>query len=161
MIKPSSIKLFDVRSDVMKLNLVRDWMSKKPITIGLDTKLPEAQQLMKNHAIRRIPVMKGSKLMGIVTLGDIRSAEPSNATSLSIWEMNYLVAKLEVSKFMTKKVVTILEDHTIEEAARLMLEKRISGLPVVDKNNQLVGMITESDIFRLVVEHGWESKVPV
>ncbi|MDJ0756274.1 MAG: CBS domain-containing protein [Ardenticatenaceae bacterium] len=145
----------------MKNNLVRDWMTAPPITIEPKTKLPDAHRLMKTRNIRRLPVIKGSKIVGMVTLGDVRGAEPSNATSLSIWEMNYLVAKLEVREFMTKDIITIFDDQTIEEAAQLMMENRISGLPVVNRQNKLVGMITESDIFRLVVNHGWETMVPV
>ncbi len=134
----------------MKNELVRNWMTKDPITVSPDTALPEAHNLMKNFHIRRLPVMENEKLVGIVTLGDIREAEPSDATSLSIFELNYLLARLTVGRIMTRDPITISPDDSIGEAARLMLEYKIGGLPVVD-NGKLVGIITESDIFRLLV----------
>lgn len=149
----------------MRQNLVKEWMSSNPIIVDVNTKLPEAHRLMKNKGVRRLPVLDksgtGARIVGIVTLGDIRGAEPSKATSLSIWELNYLIAKIEIGEIMTKDVVTIQADDSVEEAARLMLEQKISGLPVVDGEGNLVGMITESDIFRIVVHHGWESPIPV
>jgi CBS domain-containing protein len=96
--------------------------------------------------------MKAGRLVGIVTLGDVREAEPSDATSLSIWEINYLLAQLKVEKIMSQNPITISPNATIGEAAWLMLEYKISGLPVVDKAGGIVGIITESDIFRLVVQ---------
>lgn len=136
----------------MKQELVKSWMTKDVITIGVDTTLPEAHKLMTEHSIRRLPVIENGRLVGIVTRGDVREAEPSDATSLSIWEINYLLAKLRVEKIMTRQPVTISPEATIGEAAKLMLEKKISGLPVVDNQNQVIGIITESDIFRMVVQ---------
>ncbi len=136
----------------MKQELVKSWMTKNVITIGVDTTLPEAHKLMAKHSIRRLPVIENGRLVGIVTRGDVREAEPSDATSLSIWEINYLLAKLRVEKIMTRQPVTISPEATIGEAAKLMLEKKISGLPVVDNQNQVIGIITESDIFRMVVQ---------
>jgi CBS domain-containing protein len=91
------------------------------------------------------------KLVGIITRGDVRGAEPSDATTLSIYELNYLLAKLTVAKIMTTNPITVTPDTPIREAARLMLEKKIAGLPVVE-GARVVGIITESDIFRLVVK---------
>jgi CBS domain-containing protein len=91
------------------------------------------------------------EVVGIVTLGDIRGAEPSQASSLSVWEVNHLLAKLKVSEIMTRNPATIHETESIGEAAKFMLENKFSGLPVVDDTEHLVGIITESDIFRLVV----------
>jgi acetoin utilization protein AcuB len=88
----------------------------------------------------------------MVTRGDIRGAEPSGATSLSIWEINYLLSKLRIGEIMTKNPITILPDKTISQAAQVMLENKISGLPVVTTDGQVIGIITESDIFRLVVQ---------
>jgi CBS domain-containing protein len=141
----------------MRKALVRDWMSKNVITIGPNTTLPEAHRLMIEHKIRRLPVVKDGKLIGIVTRGDIRGAEASEATLLSIWELNYLLSRLRVEEIMTPNPITIAPDATIGEAARLMLEHKISGLPVVDEGGALVGIITESDIFRIVVR-GWEDE---
>ena len=138
----------------MKQALVKDWMTRKVITIIPDTSLPEAHRLMQEHQIRRLPVVKDERLIGIVTLGDVREAEPSDATSLSIWEVNYLLSRLKVEKIMTPDPITIFPNETIGQAAWLMLTNKISGLPVVDAKRRVVGIITESDIFRLVV-HQW------
>ena len=139
----------------MKQELVKNWMTQEVITITPETTLPEAHRLMTDHQIRRLPVLKNERLVGIVTLGDVREAEPSDATSLSIWEMNYLLAKLNIETVMTSNPLTISSEATISDAARLMLEHKVSGLPVVDQAGQVVGIITESDIFRLVV-HAWD-----
>ncbi len=147
----------------MKRELVRDWMTREIITVTPDTTLPEAHQIMMNEEIRRLPVVySDGRLAGIITLGDVRGAQPSPATSLSIWELNYLLSQLKVEKIMTPDPVTIHEDATIGEAARVMLENRVSGLPVVDNTGKLVGIITESDIFSMVVLHEWsEDEEPV
>lgn len=136
----------------MKKELVKDWMVRDVVTIPPDMTLPEAHRLMEDKKIRRLPVLNEGRLVGIVTRGDIRGAEPSGATSLSIWEVNYLLAKLKIGEIMTTHPISISADETIGEAARLMLEKKISGLPVLDNAGHLVGIITESDIFRLVVQ---------
>ncbi len=135
----------------MRKNLVRDWMTPNPITIDPKTSLPEAHKLMKECRIRRLPVVDHGRVVGILTLGDIREASPSDATSLSIFELNYLLAKLNVEKIMTRDPITIRPDATIREAAQIMLEHKIGGLPVVEAE-KLVGIITESDIFRVLVQ---------
>jgi CBS domain-containing protein len=135
----------------MKAELVKEWMTREVVTVSPETTLPEAHRLMTDKKIRRLPVVARGRLVGIVTRGDVRGAEPSGATSLSIWEINYLLSKLKVEEIMTPRPATISPDATIGEAAGLMLEKKISGLPVVNVEGQVVGIITESDIFRLVV----------
>ncbi len=135
----------------MTQELVKDWMTRDVVTVAPDMRLTEAHRLMTDQQIRRLPVVRNEHLVGIVTRGDIREAEPSSASSLTIWEMNYLIAKLRVKDVMTRKPVTVPVEATIAEAAQLMLEGKISGLPVVD-NNRVVGIITESDIFRMVVQ---------
>ena len=135
----------------MKKDLIKDWMTQDVKTIGPDTNVPEAHRIMTQNNIRRLPVMDDDKLVGIVTRGDVRGAEASDATSLSIWELNYLLSQLEISKVMTKRPITISAESTIREAAQTMLDNKISGLPVVDERGKVVGIITESDIFRLVV----------
>jgi len=135
----------------MKDQLVRDWMTRDPITITSDTALPHAHRLMQDHSIRRLPVVDEGVLVGIITLGDVREAEPSDATSLSIFELNYLLAKLPVSDIMTSNPITVTPITTIARAAQLMLEHKVGGLPVVDRG-KLVGIITESDIFRMLVK---------
>ena len=135
----------------MKQELVSDWMTRDVITIAPETSLKEAHDIMNSKKIRRLPVVMQGKVVGIVTLGDIRGAEPSKASSLSVWEMNDLLAKLQVSKIMTHNPATIPQTVSIGDAAKVMLEKKFSSLPVVDEADHLVGIITESDIFRLVV----------
>ena len=140
----------------MKKELVQDWMTKDVISVTVDTSLPEAHQIMMNEEIRRLPIVDANnKLKGIVTLGDVRGAQPSPATSLSIWELNYLLSSLKIKEIMTPDPLTLNGHATIGEAARTMLEHRISGLPVVDDAGLLVGIITESDIFSMVVLHEW------
>lgn len=134
-------------------HFVKEWMTPDPITICPETTLPEANRLMKECGIRRLPVVEKGRLVGIITLGDVREASPSNATSLSIYELNYLISRLTVGKMMTQDPITITPDTSIEAAARLMLEHKIGGLPVVD-GARVVGIITESDIFRLLVTEG-------
>ena len=135
----------------MKQELVQDWMTRDVKTISPHTHLPDAHRLMTDEGIRRLPVVDHGHLVGVLTLGDVRGAEPSEATSLSIWEVNYLLAKMEIKKVMTRNPITIHPEATINEAAQVMLEHKVSGLPVVNQANEIVGIITESDIFRMVV----------
>jgi len=135
----------------MKTELVKDWMTANPICVSPETTLPEALQIMKDKRIRRLPVMDGKgKLVGVVTRGDLRGAQPSEATSLSIYEINYLISKLTLGGLMTKAIATVTPNTTIGDAARLMLKHKIAGLPVMD-NGKVVGILTESDVFRMVV----------
>lgn len=126
-------------------------MTPEVVVVTPDTTLPDAHRLMSENEIRRLPVVKNGRLVGIITRGDVRGAEPSEATSLSIWELNYLLARLKVKEIMTPNPVSVAPEATIREAAQLMLDNKISGLPVVDEGKGVVGIITESDIFRLVV----------
>jgi CBS domain-containing protein len=130
---------------------VQQWMTAPVVSVTPDTPITVADQLMRERKIRRLVVVDHSKVLGIVTKGDIREAKPSDATTLSIWELNYLLAQLTVEKVMTRDVLTVHIDDPISHAARLMLENKVGGLPVVDGDNKLVGMITESDIFRMLV----------
>ncbi len=140
----------------MKKELVRNWMTQDVITVKPNTALPEAHQIMMDEEIRRLPVVDDDGiLVGIITLGDVRGAQPSPATSLSIWELNYLLSSLNVEKIMTPQPMTIEPEATIGAAARTMLEHRVSGLPVVEADGKLAGIITESDIFSMVVIHEW------
>ena len=136
----------------MKQELVKDWMTRNVVTITPDTTLPEAHRLMTEKHVRRLPVVKNGLLVGIITVGDVRGAEPSGATSLSIWEVNYLLSQLKIEEIMTRNLITISPNATIGQAAGLMLEHKVSGLPVVDYESGLVVIITESDIFRMVVQ---------
>lgn len=138
----------------MKTELVRDWMTPDPVVAGPETTVPEAHRMMTERRIRRLLVVKEGQLLGIVTRGDVRGAEPSEATTLSIFELNYLISKLTLERIMTRDPITIRPDETVYDAARLMLQKKIAGLPVVE-GGRLVGIITESDIFRMIVRL-WE-----
>jgi len=126
--------------------LVRDRMTSPVVTIEPRTPFYEALALMKSRQIRRLPVMKGRRLMGIVTFTDLMRVHPSPATSLTVWEIPGLLLKTHVSEIMTKEVVTISPTASIEEAAVLMRQHKIGGLPVVEQG-ALLGIITESDIF--------------
>ncbi len=133
-------------------NLVRDWMTPNPITVGPKTTVPEAHKLMKERKFRRLPVVdEHNRLIGIVTLSDLREAGPSSATTLSIFELNYLLAQLTVDKIMARQVVTVSPEATIRDAAHLMLKHEVGALPVMEEG-KLVGIITESDIFRVIVQ---------
>jgi acetoin utilization protein AcuB len=111
----------------------------------------DAQAFMRREHIRRAPVIHDGKLVGIVTEGDLLNASPTQATLLSVWEINYLVSKIKVSQVMTKKVMTIGEDTPIEEAARVMIDNKIGGLPVT-RDGKVVGIITETDLFKIMLE---------
>ena len=121
-------------------------MTKETKSISPDTVLPEAHQAMIMNNIRRLPVVKGDKLMGIVTLSDIQQASPSDATSLSVWELNYLLAKLTIKKIMTSPVMTICEDDSVNRAANMMLDNKFGGVPGVNSVGRLVGMVAERGI---------------
>ena len=138
----------------MHTTLVKDWMTPDPVYASPETPLPAANKLLKEHGIRRLPVVDKGKLVGIVTWGDIRAANPSDATSLSVFELNYLLDLVTLAQVMSRDPVTVTPDTPIQEAARLMFEYKVSGLPVLE-DQHLVGIITESDIFRLVVKL-WE-----
>ncbi|MDX1412927.1 MAG: CBS domain-containing protein [Candidatus Promineifilaceae bacterium] len=131
--------------------LVNKRMSSPVITIEPKMPIMEALDLMKNKGIRRTPVVKDGKLVGIVSDKDLLNAAPSDATSLSVWELNYLLAKITVDEVMTKNVITVTHDTPIEEAAYLMAVNKIGGLPVL-KEGYLVGLITETDLFRIFLE---------
>lgn len=131
--------------------LVGKRMSHPVIWITPDLPVHEALNLFKREKIRRAPVMKNNKLVGIVSASDLLNASPSPVSSLSVWEMNYLLTKITVSDVMTKKVQTVSEDTTIEEAARIMSDNKIGGLPVM-KNGSIVGIITETDLFKIFLE---------
>ena len=131
--------------------LVGERMSRPPVTIGPEMSIHDAVALFKKERIRRAPVIKGGKLVGIVSEKDLLNASPSPATTLSVWEMNYLLSKLTVAEVMTKDVITVAEDTPIEEAARIMADNKIGGLPVV-KGTRVVGIITETNLFKMFIE---------
>ncbi|MFN2188817.1 MAG: CBS domain-containing protein, partial [Candidatus Promineifilaceae bacterium] len=111
--------------------LVRERMSQPVISVAHDLPIMEALDLMKREQIRRTPVMKNGKMIGIISEKDLLDASPSDATSLSVWEISYLLSRVPVSDVMTKEVLTLEEDTPIEEAARFMVDNKIGGLPVM------------------------------
>lgn len=136
---------------VLRMTLkVRDVYTRKVIWVTPNSTLPEARKLMDGNDIRRLPVIAGGELVGIITLTDVLRAAPSPATSLSVWEINYLLDKITVAELMTSPVMTVTPETPLHEVARLMLAHKIGGLPVVE-DGKVVGMITESDIFRVMV----------
>jgi acetoin utilization protein AcuB len=128
---------------------IRDIMTRNPITVESDTLVLEAQKTMREHNIRRLPVVDKGKLTGIVTQHDLLAASPSPATSLSIYELNYLLSKMKVKEIMKKNPVTVGPDTPFEEALRIGQERKIGSFPVVE-NGKLVGITTESDIVRVM-----------
>jgi acetoin utilization protein AcuB len=131
---------------------VKEFMTSDPITITADTAVPVALRLMGDKKIRRLPVVDNhGKLVGIVSDKDLLHASPSPATSLAIWEITDLMAKLKVQKVMTRDVISVEGDTPLEEASLIMADKRIGSLLVVE-NKKLVGIITESDLFRVLLD---------
>lgn len=130
---------------------VGERMSRPVISVSPDDSINEVLAMFRREHIRRAPVMKEGKLMGIVSERDLLNASPSSATTLSVWEMNYLISKVKIKDVMTKKVITVDADTPIEEAARIMADKKIGGLPVVSAG-KIVGMITETDLFKILLE---------
>jgi acetoin utilization protein AcuB len=127
-------------------------MSKHPITITEDTPINEAIKLMRDEKVRRLPVLNDKgELVGIVSEKDLLYASPSPATSLSIHELHYLISKITVDEVMTEDVITVSEYTPLEEAARIMADNKIGGLPVM-RDGKLVGIITESDLFKIFTE---------
>lgn len=132
--------------------LVRERMTRHPVTISPDTSINEALDIMRREKVRRLPVLdKRGKLVGIVLEKDLLYASPSPATSLNIYELHYLLSKLTVAEVMSREVITVDEDTPLEEAARIMADNQIGGLPVM-RGDQLVGIITETDLFRVFLE---------
>jgi acetoin utilization protein AcuB len=135
--------------------LVKDWMTENPRAVSSRTRIIEAMQILRKEAYRRLPVVDEGRLVGIVTDKDLREASPPNATSLSIYELNYLVSKLRVDDVMHKALYTITPNTPVEEAALLMEEKKVSGLPVVVDdsvdNGELCGIFTITDMLRAFV----------
>jgi acetoin utilization protein AcuB len=128
--------------------LIKDWMTREPITINDDTSMIKAIHIMKQQRFRRLPVLHQGRLVGVITDRDLKEASPSKATTLDVHELYYLLGELQVKEIMTRNPVTVDMNDTVEHAAQVMLEQTISGMPVLDAHGELVGIITQSDIFR-------------
>jgi acetoin utilization protein AcuB len=131
--------------------LVRNWMSKNVVTINEDDSMQDAMKLMKQHAIRMLPVLKNGSLVGVVTDRDLKRASASDATTLDVHELLYLISKIKVKNIMSKNPIAVSPDLTVEETAELLLNNKISGAPVVDDKGKVVGTITQTDLFRVLI----------
>lgn len=132
--------------------LVGERMTRIPVTINEDASIDEGLHLMRERKVRRLPVLDASgRMVGIVSDKDLLHAAPSPATSLSVYELHYLLSKLTIKRVMSSPVITVSPGTPVEEAARIMADNKIGGLPVME-NDQLVGIITETDIFKVLLE---------
>ncbi len=131
--------------------LVKNWMSKTVITVDINDSMQEAMHKLKENSISILPVMKKGKLVGVVTDRDLKRASASDANALEVHELLFLITKIKVQEIMTKDPVTIPFDFTVEEAAEVLLDKKISGAPVMDGDGHVVGIITKNDLFRVLI----------
>lgn len=131
--------------------LVGERMSHSVVYVAPDTLITDALNLMRSEHVRRLPVLYRGKLIGIISESDLLNASPMVASALTLWELSYCLNKLTVGQIMTREVITVAEDTPIEEAARLMSDHKVSGMPVM-RGDSIVGMITETDLFRIMLE---------
>ena len=132
---------------------VQNWMTTDVVSVGPDTSLLKVGKLMKDHHIRRIPVVdENGQVVGIISDRDVRDASPSKATTLDMYEMHYLLAELKAKNIMTAKPITVKPTDTVEQAALIMLDNKVGGLPVVDNSGKLVGIISDHDVFKALVD---------
>ena len=132
--------------------LVQGWMTTEVATVDEDTSMMKASIIMKEKKIRCLPVVEErGKLVGIVSDRDLRDAAPSKATTLDVYELNYLLSSMKIKDIMSKNLVVVKPDETVEFAAILMIENKISSLPVVNNNDELIGIITQTDIFKVLI----------
>ncbi len=135
----------------MENTRVRDIMSHPPITILPTATVPQALAVMRRHKIRHLPVVENGELVGIISMGDLREASTTAAINADSYELNFMLNRLAVSKIMNRKVTTVTPDAFIVDAAEIMTENKIAGLPVVEPNGAVIGIITDSDLLRLLV----------
>ena len=131
--------------------LVKNWMSKKVITVDVNESMQNATMLMRINRVRMLPVVKKNKLVGIISDRDLKKASASDATSLEIHELLFLLTKIKIKDIMTKEPITVTQDWTIEETAELLLNNKISGVPVIDDKGTVLGVITQTDVFRVLL----------
>ncbi|PKO23549.1 MAG: hypothetical protein CVU38_03480 [Chloroflexi bacterium HGW-Chloroflexi-1] len=135
----------------MEKMCVREIMTSPAIVVSPDTTLPVANTLMKEHRIRHLPVVDNGRLVGIVSRGDLREASTTAAVNTDSYELNFMLSRLTVGKLMTRKVLTVTQDAPIVHAAELMSEHKIACLPVVEANGSVVGIVTGSDLLKMLV----------
>lgn len=131
--------------------LVKNWMSKNVITVDINDSMQDAIKQLKENDIKMLPVMKKGKLAGIITDRDLKRASASDATSLDVHELLFLISKIKIKDIMTKDPIMIPQDFTVEETAEILLKNKISGAPVIDNEGQVVGAITQTDLFRVLI----------
>ncbi|CCO22955.1 CBS and ACT domain-containing protein [Maridesulfovibrio hydrothermalis] len=133
--------------------LVKNWMTKEVITLTHDRSMMKAAKLMKDNAISRLPIVDDDGvLVGIISDRDIKEASPSKATTLDMHELYYLLSEIKVKDIMSRKVITVSIEETVEKAAVVMDENKIGGIPVVDTENKCVGIITNTDVFKVLIQ---------
>ncbi|MFH1215093.1 MAG: CBS and ACT domain-containing protein [Pseudomonadota bacterium] len=128
--------------------LIHDWMAKQVLTVDENTSLMRATRTMKENSIRRLPVVSNGNLIGIITDRDVKDASPSKTTTLDVHELYYLLSEMKVKDIMTSNPIVLGGHESLEKAAVIMLEYKISGIPVVDKSGQLIGLLSETDVLR-------------
>ncbi len=131
--------------------LVKNWMNRKVIRVNADDYMLDATKALKEHDIRMLPVTRDGNLVGVVTDRDLKRASASDATSLEAHELLYIIANIKIEEIMTRNPITVSYDHTVEEAAEILLKNKISGAPVLGSEGDLVGVITQTDIFRVLI----------
>lgn len=131
--------------------LVKDWMSQPVITVDVNDSMQTAMKLVKEHGIRMLPVLENGELKGVVTDRDLKRKSASDATTLEVHELLYLISTLKVETIMTPKPITVPFNYTVEETAEVLLKNKISGVPVLDEKGDLMGVVTQTDIFRAFI----------
>lgn len=132
--------------------LIKDWMATAILTVDANTSVMRATRTMKENNIRRLPVLSHGKLVGVVTDRDLKEASPSSTSEIDIHEMYYLLSEMKIKDVMTDKCICLKQDDTLEKAALVMLKERISGIMILDENENLVGLLSETDILRGFIE---------
>jgi len=131
--------------------LVRNWMTQNVIMVDANDSVVDATKKLKENDIRRLPVTRKGKLVGIVTDRDLKRASASDATTLEVHELLYLISKIKVKEIMTKNPITVPFDFTVEETAEVLMKNKISSVPVLNGRNQISGIITQDDLFRAMI----------
>ena len=131
--------------------LVKNWMSKEVVTVHVNDTMQDAVKLLRKHGIRMLPVLEQGELVGIVTDRDMKRASASDATTLDVHELIHLISTIKIKHIMTKNPITIPFDFTVEETAEVLLKNKISGVPVVNHDKGIVGTITQTDLFKVLI----------
>lgn len=131
--------------------LVKNWMSRNVFTITPEDSMQDAVYLMREHKVRTLPVVKNDEVVGIVSETDIKRASASDATGLDVHEILYLISKIKIKDIMSKNPITVHEDLTVEETAEILMKEKISGVPVLDNEGKILGIITRDDLFNVLI----------